>query len=356
MKDRYIITGGAGFIGTNLASRYLAAGKSVTIFDNFSRAGSEHNVKWLQDRYGGRLTVLRGDVREPNREFFDAIENAEVVFHLAAQVAVTTSVTNPRHDFEINALGTLNVLEAVRASSSRPIVLYSSTNKVYGKMSDIEVAENNGRYEYRHEVLGIPESRPLDFYSPYGCSKGAGDQYAIDYARIYGLRTIVFRQSCIYGPRQFGVEDQGWVAWFAICALLNMPITIFGDGKQVRDVLYVDDLITAYDRAIQNIETTAGKAYNIGGGPRNTLSLLELIQIIERRLGRPLPHSFDAWRPGDQLVFISDIGKAEADFGWKPDVSVSQGINALLDWLVENRHLFDKETSGERLAEGAIAR
>jgi CDP-paratose 2-epimerase len=268
------------------------------------------------------------------------VEEADVVFHLAAQVAVTTSLSNPREDFGINAFGTFQVLEAVRRSSSQPIVVYSSTNKVYGKMPDLEVAEDASRYTYAGAVCGISEGRPLDFYSPYGCSKGTGDQYTVDYARIYGLRTVVFRQSCIYGPHQFGMEDQGWVAWFAIRALQDLPVTIYGDGKQVRDLLYVDDLTAAYDAAIRNIEVTTGQAYNVGGGPANTLSILELIALLERRLQRRLQHSFDSWRPGDQRIFVSDIRKAEAAFGWQPRVSVAEGAERLLDWLESNRGLF----------------
>jgi CDP-paratose 2-epimerase len=340
MKDNYLITGGAGFIGTNLASHYLAHRKRVTIFDNFSRAGSRKNAEWLRRRYGKRLRVVEGDVRRGDTTLTKLVEEAEVVFHLAAQVAVTSSVVNPREDFEINALGTFNVVEAVRLSSSRPTVVFSSTNKVYGKMADLEIKEKAGRYAYAQASSGIRESRSLEFYSPYGCSKGAGDQYIIDYARIYGLKTIVFRQSCIYGPHQFGIEDQGWVAWFAIRALKKLPVVIYGDGKQVRDVLYIEDLIKAYDAAVDAIEKTSGKAYNIGGGPQHTLSLLELADLLSECLGRRLEYSFDHWRPGDQLVFISDIRKAGADFGWKPQVDVVTGIVKLVDWLKQNQYLF----------------
>jgi CDP-paratose 2-epimerase len=251
-------------------------------------------------------------------------------------------VTNPREDFEVNALGTFNVLEAVRLSSAKPIVVYSSTNKVYGKMDDIEVTEDDGRYTYKKLVDGVTELYPLDFYSPYGCSKGAGDQYVIDYARIYGLKTIVFRQSCIYGPHQFGIEDQGWVAWFSIRALQNLPVTIYGDGKQIRDVLYMGELIEAYNAAIEEIDATAGQAYNIGGGPMNTLSLLELIDLLELHLGYRLEYSFDDWRPGDQLVFVSDIRKAKTDFGWQPRTRPAEGVAKLISWLERNEHLFVK--------------
>jgi CDP-paratose 2-epimerase len=340
MKENYLITGGAGFIGSNLADYHLSQNKRVTIFDNFSRAGTEANAGWLKRRYGNRLTIVKGDVRFLDGGFADLVEEVDVVFHLAAQVAVTTSVTDPAEDFEINALGTFRVLEAVRKSASRPIVIYSSTNKVYGKMEDLEAVECNGRYVYAQLKDGVSATRPLDFYSPYGCSKGCGDQYVIDYARIYGLRTIVFRQSCIYGPRQFGIEDQGWVAWFAIRALQNLPFTIYGNGKQVRDVLHVSDLLAAYNAALANIATTSGRAYNIGGGPANTLSLIELVSLLEKRFGRQLNYNFDDWRPGDQLVFVSDLRRAKEDFGWQPRIAVEEGVAHLVDWLEQNRYLF----------------
>lgn len=343
MKDNYLITGGAGFIGTNLADHYLSNGKRVTIFDNFSRRGTEENVRWLKEKHGDNLRVVNGDIRWTNGNFSTLVEESEVVFHLAAQVAVTTSVTDPIEDFEINARGTFNVLEAIRQSSSKPILLYSSTNKVYGKMDDLEIIERNGRYAYATLESGVPVTRPLEFYSPYGCSKGCGDQYVIDYARIYGLKTIVFRQSCIYGPHQFGIEDQGWVAWFAIRAMQGLPFTIYGDGKQVRDVLFVNDLIAAYDAAVENIDKTQGRAYNIGGGPLNTLSLLELVNLLEEQFGKKLTYDFDDWRPGDQLVFISDLQQAAEDFGWTPQVSSVEGVVNLVDWLSENRALFPNE-------------
>lgn len=343
MKDNYLITGGAGFIGTNLADFYLSNSKRVTVFDNFSRAGTRENMRWLKERYGERLQVVEGDVRWTNGDFQTLIEESKVVFHLAAQVAVTTSVVNPLEDFEINALGTFNVLEAIRRSVSKPTLLYSSTNKVYGKMDDLQIAERNNRYAYADLETGIPVTRPLEFYSPYGCSKGSADQYVIDYARIYGLDTVVFRQSCIYGPHQFGIEDQGWVAWFAIRAMQGLPFTIYGDGKQVRDVLYIDDLICAYDAATTQIEKTRGKAYNIGGGQENTLSLLELVMLLEEQFGTKLNFKFDDWRPGDQLVYISDLSQAAADFGWRPRISAVEGVANLVDWLSFNRALFPVE-------------
>ena len=343
MKERYLITGGAGFIGINLADHYLTQGKHVSIFDNFSRAGTKSNVDWLTERHSDRLKVVRGDVRQPGEEFQELVEESEVLVHLAAQVAVTTSVTDPAEDFEINARGTFNVMEAVRTSASKPIVLYSSTNKVYGKMDDLDVTERDGRYVYTDLETGVPVSRPLEFYSPYGCSKGCGDQYVLDYARIFGLNSVVLRQSCIYGPHQFGIEDQGWVAWFAIRAMQGLPFTIYGDGKQVRDVLYIDDLIGAYDLAIEHIDETRGRAYNIGGGPRNTLSLLEFVALLEEQFGRRLEYDFEDWRPGDQLVYISDLRQAAQDFEWAPNVSPVEGVANLVDWLSLNRSLFSNK-------------
>jgi CDP-paratose 2-epimerase len=345
MKDNFLITGGAGCIGTNLADFYLTNGKRVTIFDNFSRQGTRDNAHWLKEKHGSRLRVVKGDVRRLGPAFDALVEESEVVFHLAAQVAVTTSVIDPAEDFEINARGPFNVLEAVRRSASKPIVLYSSTNKVYGKMDDLEIVERGSRYVYKDLDGGIPPTRPLAFYSPYGCSKGCGDQYVLDYAHIYGLDTVIFRQSCIYGEHQFGIEDQGWLAWFAIRAMQNLPVTIYGDGKQLRDVLYVGDLISAYDRAIENIEKTRGRAYNIGGGPEHTLSLRELVILLEEQTGNRMRLKYDDWRPGDQLVYISNLEPALSDFGWQPNVSPVDGVARMVDWLTENRALFPAAVS-----------
>ena len=349
LKDGYLITGGAGFIGTNLAARYLDRGRRVTVFDNFSRPGTRDNLRWLTGRYRDRLRVIEGDVRRLGRDFERAVEQAEVVVHLAGQVGVTTSLAAPREDFEINALGTLNVLEAVRRSRARPIVVYSSTNKVYGRMLDVSVVERKTRYVYRSLPAGVPETTALEFTSPYGCSKGAADQYVLDYARVYGLRTLCFRQSCIYGPHQFGNEDQGWVAWFALRALRGQPVTIFGDGKQVRDVLYVDDLGAAYDAAIDAIERTSGEAFNLGGGPDNTLSLLDLLGLLDAEFGLTLDCDFADWRPGDQRVYVSDVGKARKSFGWGPTFAPRDGLAHLVRWLRENRDTFPaSELQAER--------
>lgn len=336
---KVFITGGAGFIGCNAAAYFAKKGDKVVVFDNFSRKGTRSNAEWLKQTHP-EIEIIEGDIRNPE-ELEKAIQGSDVVLHLAAQVAVTTSVVDPREDFEINAIGSFNVLEAARKLPKMPVFLYASTNKVYGGMEDVEVVERNGRYEYKDMLTGVSEERPIDFHSPYGCSKGAADQYARDYFRIYGLPTVVMRQSCIYGYRQFGVEDQGWVAWFAIAALFDKAITIYGDGKQVRDLLFVDDLIRAYDMAIENIETTKGRIYNLGGGPQNTLSLLELLAHLEKRLGKKLNLSFTDWRPGDQPVFVCDTRKAKEEFGWEVEIDPVAGVEKLIDWITANREIFE---------------
>ncbi len=338
-----LITGGAGFIGCNLAAHHLRRGGQVTIFDNLSRPRTAHNLAWLYELFGdARLHFVRGDIRD-FALLHQAVSAAQpnLIVHLASQVAVTTSVKNPREDFEINALGTLNVLEAARAQPNPPAVFYASTNKVYGGMEDVEVVEEATRYRYKHRPNGIAEDQPLDFHSPYGCSKGAGDQYVRDYARIYHMRTVVFRQSCIYGERQFGVEDQGWVAHFVIAAVMGRPITIYGNGKQVRDLLHVEDLIAAYDAAWEQIETASGHIFNIGGGADNSLSIwAEFRPILESLAGRPIEARYAEWRPGDQPVFISDNRKAQRLLNWSPRIDVQTGIQRLWQWVVDHRHLF----------------
>jgi len=335
------ITGGAGFIGCNLAQHYLVQGHTVTVFDNLSRRGSDKNLTWLQDNYGSGLSFIKGDVRDYTG-LVGALAGSERVFHMASQVAVTTSVVDPRTDFEINALGTFNVLEAVRAAAPGAVVFYASTNKVYGGMEDVAVVEEATRYHYRDLPGGVPESQTLDFHSPYGCSKGAGDQYVRDYARIYGLRTVVFRQSCIYGTRQFGIEDQGWVAHFCIAAALGRPISIYGNGKQVRDVLWIEDLVRAYDLAIEKIDVAAGRVYNIGGGSANAMSVwAEFGPLLEELAGHSIPVEYGDWRPGDQPVYISDIGRAQRELGWTPQVGLRDGIARLWHWVSENPALFE---------------
>jgi len=341
MAHRYLITGGAGFIGSNYVHRLLARGEKVTVLDNLSRGGARHNLEWLEQSFGtGAFEQVIGDVRDASL-VAEAARQADVIVHLAGQVAVTTSVIDPRQDFEANALGTFNVLEAARLSGRHPIVLYASTNKVYGGMEAVPLVEEATRWRYRDLPYGCPETQPLDFHSPYGNSKGCGDQYTRDYCRIYGLPTVVFRQSCIYGPRQMGMEDQGWVAWFIIAAVLGRPITIYGDGKQVRDVLYIDDLLEAYDLAIQKIEIARGQVYNIGGGPANVMSVwAEFAPLLERLLGRSIPVARGDWRPGDQRVFYADIRKAERELGWRPKVGVEEGVRRLFEWVQQNRALF----------------
>lgn len=341
MTERVLVTGGAGFIGVNYASRLIERGDQVVIYDNLSRAGTPGNISWLRETYGeGSFQLIKKDIRD-QEALISAAVNVDSILHLAAQVAVTTSVESPREDFEINALGTLNVLEAARTSPARPAVLYASTNKVYGELEDLDVQEGETRYDFAEHPNGVRETQNLDFHSPYGCSKGAGDQYVRDYQRIFDLSTVVFRQSCIYGPHQFGIEDQGWVAWFVIAAVTGKPITIYGDGKQVRDLLYVDDLLDAYDLALQNIEKTAGQIYNIGGGRPNSISIWkEFKPILEQELGEDIPVAWEGWRPGDQKVFYADIEKARQDFDWAPKTDVKTGINQLFNWVRENRSLF----------------
>ena len=320
--DNVLITGGAGFIGCNLAHRLLNQGLHVTIFDNLSRSGCKMNLEWLRQEHGPEsFRMIQGDVTDP-KAILRAAEGADRIYHLAAQVAVTTSIKNPRQDFSTNAYGTFNTLEAARLGGNNPIFIFASTNKVYGGMEEISVDEGDTRYQYVSLPDGIPESQPLDFHSPYGCSKGTGDQYTRDYARIYGLRTVVLRQSCIYGYHQYGAEDQGWVAWFIIAALLGRRITIYGNGKQVRDVLFVEDLIDAYEAAVQNISSTAGQVFNIGGGAKNTISIwMEFGPLLEELIGHPISIAYEGWRPGDQPVYISDIRKAENILGWQPRFS-----------------------------------
>ena len=337
---QHLITGGAGFVGCNLAHALLSRGEPVTILDNLSRSLTPLNLEWLKQQSGARLRFVHGDIRDAGA-MRTAIQGHDVVHHLAGQVAVTTSVKDPRADFEINILGTLNVLEAARLSARPPVVLFASTNKVYGNMETAAIDEQANRYSYRNLPQGIAETQPLDFHSPYGCSKGAADQYVRDYARIYGLRTVVFRQSCIYGPRQFGVEDQGWAAHFVIAALLDRPLTIYGNGKQVRDMLYIDDLIRVYLAALDNIDQASGQIYNIGGGMQNTLSIWsEFRPILENLIGRTIRFDQSDWRPGDQLIYVSDIRKAARELRWQPQVAVRDGIVRLVDWVRENKSAF----------------
>jgi CDP-paratose 2-epimerase len=336
---KILITGGAGFIGCNWASKLMEMGHQVTVLDNLSRKGSKLNLEWLRNQ--GNLDFIQADIRNA-KAVSEAAHSQEAIYHLAGQVAVTTSVENPREDFEVNAWGTLNVLEAARLSGSNPIVVYASTNKVYGGMEDVNAREESSRYCYIDLPNGISEAQPLDFHSPYGCSKGAGDQYVRDYARIYGLRTVVFRQSCIYGIRQFGVEDQGWLAHFVIATSKKRPISIYGDGKQVRDLLWIDDLLNAYAIALTQPDKISGKIFNIGGGPDFALSIwTELKPKLEKLAGHEIKTENRPWRPGDQKVYISDIRKAAEELNWKPVISPEEGIKRIWKWVQENLGLFE---------------
>jgi len=341
MTRNYLITGGGGFIGSNYVHRLVQRGENVTVYDNLSRAGTPRNIAWLEETFGkNAFKLIVGDVRNAEG-IAEAAKEADVIAHLAGQVAVTTSVLNPRDDFESNALGTFNALEAARLSGRDPIFLYSSTNKVYGGMDEVKLREDSTRWLYADLEYGCAENQPLDFHSPYGVSKGAGDQYVRDYSRIYGLRSVVFRQSCIYGPRQFGVEDQGWLAWMMIATVTGKKITVYGDGKQVRDVLHVNDLLNAYDAAIEKIDVAKGQVYNMGGGTRNVLAVwAEFGPILERLFGRPIEVERGDWRPGDQKVFYADFRKAKRELGWEPRIDLEEGIETLFDWVQANKNLF----------------
>jgi CDP-paratose 2-epimerase len=334
-----VITGGCGFIGSNLAESLLKDGEEIVVIDDLRRRGVDENLAWLQDTYQDRVRSHIVDIRD-----FEAVEpvlrEAKAIFHLAAQTAVTTSLVDPMEDFEINARGTLNVLEAVRRGGRRIPVIFASTNKVYGGLEDIELA---GAEACRTPVdpdlsdHGIGEAHGLDFCTPYGCSKGVADQYVLDYAHSFGLPTAVLRMSCIYGPRQFGTEDQGWVAHFLLCALARQPITIYGDGTQMRDILHVDDAVAAYRMVLSRIEQLKGQAFNLGGGPRNAVSLRSLLIEIARITGCEVELRQGDWRQGDQLYFVADTRKLEAATGWKARVAWRDGVRDLAEWLAEHR-------------------
>ncbi|MCW2237123.1 SDR family NAD(P)-dependent oxidoreductase [Azospirillum canadense] len=337
--DCVLITGGAGFIGCNLAHRLASDGHKVLILDNLSRAGVEQNLAWLQATHGDRVEAIVADIR--HKETVEtAVARARQVYHLAAQVAVTTSLVEPVHDFTVNAAGTLNLLEAVRAQAEPPSLVFTSTNKVYGKLAGVNFAAHGDRYGPKEALLagrGVGEEQPLDFASPYGCSKGAADQYVLDYARTFGLPMAVFRMSCIYGPHQFGTEDQGWVAHFIKRALAGETITLYGDGRQVRDILFVDDLVEALILAQDRIGSLQGDAFNIGGGTENTVSLLELLDRFPSLVGVKADVQFDDWRPGDQPWYVSNTGRYFARTGWRPRVGVDEGLMRLARWLGDAR-------------------
>lgn len=347
MKRHTLITGGAGFIGSNLAHRLLHGGRSVLIFDNLSRPGVESNLNQLSAEHPS-LRVEVEDVRHAGA-LERAVRNADQVFHFAAQVAVTTSIVNPVEDFEINVRGTLNVLEAMRSMPTPPSLVFTSTNKVYGGLADIELRLNGSRYEPADAAFaqGVTERRSLDFHSPYGCSKGAADQYVIDYARTFRLPAAVFRMSCIYGPRQCGTEDQGWVAHFAIQCMERQPLTLYGDGMQVRDLLFVEDLLDAFQLVQAHMPALAGQAFNMGGGPANAVSVLELIDSIGARFGRKPPLTYAPWRQGDQRYYVSDTAKFRQATGWSPKVPVPEGVEKMITWL--------QQRPAARLAHAAAA-
>lgn len=334
-----LITGGAGFIGCNVAHRLLGLGRRVRVLDNLSRPGVEQNLQWLRQQHGGLLEFVRADIRDA-AAVQQAMAGVQQVFHFAAQVAVTTSLEQPQEDFATNALGTLNVLEAARARAVPPAVLMTSTNKVYGGLEDLPLAVQSQRYlpvDPAVAAHGISEARPLDFHSPYGCSKGAADQYVVDYARSYGMTTLVFRMSCIYGPRQFGTEDQGWVAHFLLRALRGERITLYGDGMQVRDVLFVDDLVDAFLLAEQHAPRLKGRAFNMGGGPSNAISLLDLLDRIGQLHGERPAVEFDTWRTGDQRYYVSDTQAFQRETGWQPRVDFASGVERLYGWLADRQ-------------------
>lgn len=335
-EERYVLViGGAGFIGSNLAHRLMCEGKRVLVFDSLARAGVEQNLQWLRTKHGERLLVQIADLRNTTA-LASAVRHAQAVFHLGAQVAVTTSLDDPLHDFAINAEGTLHLLELLRKQEQAIPLVFTSTNKVYGALSDLALEETELSYRPVDPAIqlgGVSEARNLAFHSPYGCSKGAADQYVLDYAHTFGLPATVFRMSCIYGPRQFGTEDQGWVAHFLRCAMAEQPITIYGDGKQVRDVLFIDDLVNALLLAQSHIHVIAGEAFNIGGGPRNAISLRQLVTLMEGLRAAPVKLSFGEWRPGDQRYYVSDTRKFQQMTGWRPQVRVKEGLLRLHEWL-----------------------
>jgi CDP-paratose 2-epimerase len=334
-----LITGGAGFIGSNLADRLAREGFDVLVYDALARPGVETNLAWLKRRHPEKISAVIGDVRDENG-VADAAGHAQVVFHLAAQVAVTTSLVEPRQDFDINIRGTLNLLEVLRRRNEPVPLVFASTNKVYGDLADVGLDKTNDAYvpsDPAIRTMGIGEARPLDFHTPYGCSKGAADQYVLDYSRSFGVPTCVLRMSCIYGPRQMGTEDQGWVAHFVIRAMQGEPISIYGDGCQVRDVLDVSDAIEAYVSAWRRMEAVQGRAFNLGGGPANAISLKQLILHIEDLLGRPVETHYSDWRAGDQRYYVSDTRRAARELGLRRPIPWRQGVAGLARWLSEER-------------------
>jgi CDP-paratose 2-epimerase len=353
-----LVTGGAGFIGSNLADRFARDGHDVLVYDALARPGVERNLEWLKKQHPNKVSAVVADIRDENG-VADAAANAQVVFHMAAQVAVTTSLSDPREDFEINIRGTLNLLDALRKRGEKVPLIFASTNKVYGDLIDIDLVKTNDAYVPRDAAVrdaGIGETRPLDFHTPYGCSKGAADQYVLDYARSFDIPTCVFRMSCIYGQRQMGTEDQGWVAHFLIRALKGEPISIYGDGCQVRDVLNISDAVEAYVQAWRNIDAVRGQAFNLGGGPQNAISLKQLILHIEDIISRPVDTRFSDWRAGDQRYYVSDTRRVRQALGLSAPTPWRAGVAALAQWLREENELTDVEPqAGFRQAAAAVS-
>ena len=348
MTRALLVTGGAGFIGSNLADRLAGQGHDVLVFDALARPGVEANLDWLRRRHPGRIRALIADVRDQDA-VDDAVAGVDAVFHMAAQVAVTTSLADPVLDFDVNLRGTLNVLEALRRQDVPPPLVFASTNKVYGNLADIPLARDGDAYlpqDARLRARGIGEDRPLSFYTPYGCSKGAADQYVLDYAHTYGIPACVLRMSCIYGPRQLGTEDQGWLAHFLYSVLSGRPISIYGDGRQVRDVLYVDDAVDAYIGAWRRMDAVTGQAFNLGGGPANAVTLLQVLAEIGRIAGRPAELRFSDWRPGDQRYFVADTTSAAAALGLGPAVDWRDGLRRLADWITAERLVLEPAGGG----------
>ena len=349
---KILITGGCGFIGCNLADTLAARGEDVLVFDSLARPGAQENASWLKARWCDRITVVTGDIRD-QRTLWRELRSAKAVLHLASQVAVTTSLDDPFEDFAVNAQGSLNVLEGLRRHNPAAPVIFASTNKVYGKVIEKDQLRRcDTRYEPRDESLraGLGEETPLDFYSPYGCSKGAADQYVRDYARVFGLRTVVLRMSCIYGTRQFGTEDQGWLAHFLVRVMRDEPIIIYGDGRQVRDALFVEDAADAWLRALERIDAVGGRIFNLGGGRANTTSLLEAVDLIAEISGRRPQLKFADWRPGDQPWYVSNVAALSAALDWQPSTSLQHGLRKLHRWIEERF-----AQAEQRTRQGALA-
>ncbi|ACL55475.1 NAD-dependent epimerase/dehydratase family protein [Methylobacterium nodulans] len=352
-----LITGGAGFIGANLADALAAEGRDVLIYDALLRPGVEANLDWLKRRHPDRISAVVADVRD-TAALAAAAGDAAAVFHFAAQVAVTTSLVEPATDFDVNLGATLQLLEALRRRPDPAPLIFASTNKVYGDLADLAFRREGEAYRPADETLhrhGIGEDRPLDFHTPYGCSKGGADQYVLDYARSFGVPTCVMRMSCIYGPRQMGTEDQGWVAHFLIRALAEQPIAIYGDGYQVRDILHVADAVAAYRAALARIGQVSGRAYNLGGGPANAVSLRQVLGAIRDLVAQPLDLSFHDWRAGDQRYYVSDTRRAAADLGLDAPIAWRTGLRDLARWLAEARGLVLPEESAPRRLAASVS-